>query len=338
MTSDPRTIEDIGEFGFIRSINKDCIFRSENVICGIGDDCAVIGSSGNKALLVTTDMLVENVHFILDRIPPQHLGEKSIAVNLSDIAAMGGVPLHAFVSIAIPHSFPVSLLDALYNGMKAICQEHGVNVLGGDTSSSPAGLFISVTVIGEVSRDNILYRKGASRGDKIYVCGLLGRSAAGLAILKGDVAADEAEWNGLVEAHTRPRPMVREGRLIAGSGLASAMIDVSDGLAADLGHICEQSGVGAEVEEHKLPISADLRSFGETYGVDTVNLALSGGEDYCLLVTVPSENAAAFVRQMHKENVSELVEIGKIISGAGVYCIGRDGRKRRVSRGGFHHF
>jgi len=332
------TIEDLGEFGFISSIAEGCLNKPEGVVQGIGDDCAVIGPFGEKVLLVTTDLLVEKVHFILNRISPEHLGEKSIAVNLSDIAAMGGNPLHVLVSIAIPPSFPVPVLDALYDGMKSICREYSVNILGGDTSSSPAGLFINIMAVGEAHSDRVLYRRGASPGDRIYVCGTVGDSAAGLKILKGEIPVDEEDWARLIEAHTRPRPRVREGRLIGESGLASAMIDVSDGLVADLGHICDQSGVGAEIEESRLPISEELTSFSRRYDLDPVEMALTGGEDYCLLVTVPQKDCERFEELLNKNGVRGVFEVGRIVAGTAVQCIRTDGKKRELSRTGFDHF
>ena len=174
------TIEDIGEFGFIQSISNGCINNPAEVVQGIGDDCAVIGPFGEKALLVTADLLVENVHFILDRMLPEQVGEKAVNVNLSDIAAMGGLPRHVIVSIAIPRLFPAQVLDSIYNGIKHACQQGAVNILGGDTSSSPGGLFINITAIGEAQMDKVVYRRGASAGDRIYVCVRLGESLAGL--------------------------------------------------------------------------------------------------------------------------------------------------------------
>ncbi|HDG98118.1 MAG TPA: thiamine-phosphate kinase [Desulfobacterales bacterium] len=334
----PKTIEDLGEFGFIRSIANNCINNPEGVIQGIGDDCAVIGPFGEKVLLVTTDLLAESIHFLLDRIPPEHIGEKAIAVNLSDIAAMGGVPRHAFVSIALPLSFPVDVANALYKGIKGVCKRYGVNILGGDTSASPAGLFINIVVTGEAHKDKVVYRKGASIGEIVYVCGTLGESVAGLKILKGEIPARETQWPSLILAHTRPRPLVEEGSIIGTSGLASAMIDVSDGLVADLEHICEQSGVGAEIREELIPLSGELARLGERYHVDVMEYALMGGEDYCLLAAVPPDNAVQFEGLLEEKTGKRPTAIGKITRGSGVRFIGRDGKQRSLAKGGYDHF
>ena len=334
----PQTIKDLGEFGFIRSITNGCINNNEEVIQGIGDDCAVIGPFGDKVLLITTDLLAEDIHFILDKIPPEHIGEKAIAVNLSDIAAMGGRPRHAFVSIAIPPSFPIAALNALYKGMKEICKRFGVNILGGDTSASSTDLFINIAVTGVANKDKVLYRKGASVGDILYVCGTLGASMAGLKILKGEMPASESHWPPLVLAHTRPQPLVAEGIVIGSSGLASAMIDVSDGLVADLGHICEQSGVGAEIHEESLPLPEALISLAQQYHLDPIDFALMGGEDYCLLVSVPDGNARQFEQILVREAGTRPVAIGRITKATGVRCIRADGRERPLSRGGYEHF
>ncbi|RLB20384.1 MAG: thiamine-phosphate kinase [Deltaproteobacteria bacterium] len=338
MERDLETIEDLGEFEFIRSISQGCIHGPEGILQGIGDDCAVIGPFGDKVLLVTTDLLVENVHFILDRTPARHLGEKAVAVNLSDIAAMGGVPRHLFVSLAIPHSFPLRILNALYEGMKEVCRAYGVNLLGGDTSASLAGLFINVAVIGEAMTDQVLYRKGASPGDSIYVTGPLGEAAAGLKILKGQIEAGLADWPSLIKALTRPRPQVEEGRIIAKSGLASAMIDLSDGLVADLGHICEASDSGAEILEECLPLSNTLISFAKKYNQDPIGLCLWGGEDYQLLITVPAANGPAFERMFKEKGCGPVYKIGKITEGRRIRCVRPDGTERVLHGVGFDHF
>ncbi len=336
--NESRTVEDLGEFGFIKSIASGCINRLDGVVYGIGDDCAVIGPFGDRVLLVTTDLLIENVHFILDRIPPEHIGEKSIAVNLSDIAAMGGLPRHTFVSIAVPRLFPARVLNGIYGGIKSACKAYGVNLLGGDTSSSPGGLFINVTAIGETNKDSVMYRRGARVGDRIYVCGTLGGSVAGLKILKGEIPAAPEQWPSLVLMHTRPRALIKEGLTIGSCGMATAMIDISDGLVADLGHVCEESKVGAEVQEDSLPISEDLLSLGKQYHVDVTEYALTGGEDYALLVTVPPESAREFEKLLEQKTGAKPTDIGEITAGSDVKCMTPAGRQRHLETRGFNHF
>ena len=240
---------EIGEFGFIESIKKECITSWEKVIKGIGDDCAVFGPFSGRFLLFTTDMLVEDIHFLKDGITPYQLGWKAVAVNLSDIAAMGGSPRAMLISIGIPVERNVESIQDLYRGMKDICEQYGVNIIGGDTVASPDRLIINVSLIGDAKEDEILYRSGAGPGDKIYVTGNTGDSYAGLKILRHEISCPQSVVEHFTRAHNRPEPLVEAGRIIATSHLASAMIDTSDGLLSDLGHICTESGVGADMAQ-----------------------------------------------------------------------------------------
>jgi len=330
-------MQDIGEFGFIRSILDDCQFSPSKPVRGIGDDCAVIGPYDGKVLLVTTDLLLEDVHFILEKISPEHLGEKALSVNLSDIAAMGGVPLHAFVSIAVPKHMSVEILHAVYSGMKAGCKRYGVNILGGDTSASPDRLMINVAVIGEAPEKEVLYRSGAGPGDGIYVTGTLGDSAAGLKLIQGEMKATEHVASVLTAAHNRPVPFLEAGRMISASGLASAMIDLSDGLASDLAHICESSAVGARISQTSLPLSEELRSLGEIK-FDPYDLAISGGEDYRLLVTVPEKNIGPFVKIFEKGKPCPIFHIGEITENEGIEIMRPDKTIECLDLKGFDHF
>lgn len=331
-------MEGIGEFEFIRSIKEGCLLSPEDLIMGIGDDCAVIGPFGDKVLLVTTDLLVENIHFILEDINPEHLGQKAVAVNLSDVAAMGGNARHAFVSLAIPQSMTVAVIHALYRGIKSICSDYKVNIVGGDTSASAGGLMISVTVIGESPEKEVLYRSGAGLGDLIYVTGTLGDSAAGLKVIKQEVTAPVGLAVALKKAHNLPFPFLDAGRTAAESGLASAMIDLSDGLLSDLRHICESSGVGALLYSGALPLSKELLALAEINNFDPYELALSGGEDYRLLITVPPENADSFQRQFERGKPCDLYYVGKITEGEGIKMIRPDGMEERLEVKGYDHF
>ena len=337
MTTEKGTIGEMGEFRFIRSIMDGCRFSGENILRGIGDDCAVIGPFGEKVLLVTTDLLVENVHFILEKIRLRDLGWKSAAVNLSDIAAMGGTARHLFLSLAIPRAMPVRTLHSLYQGIKEICRQYGVDILGGDTSASRGGLMISVTALGDAPPGEVLYRNGARPGDRIYVSGTLGDSAAGLKVIREEFSAPADASARLAEAHNLPVPCLAAGRLIARSRLASAMIDISDGLASDLGHVCEESGVGARVSLSAVPLSKELVSVCRQNGADPLDLAVSGGEDYRLLVTVPPKNGPAFERYLEKEDI-RFHEVGEITKGKGVVFISEDGARRTPDVSGFDHF
>ncbi len=330
-------LKDLGEFGLIRMIKENCHFGSSHFIKGIGDDCAVIGPYGEKVFLITTDLLIENIHFLSNKITPIELGHKAVTVNISDIAAMGGTPLHIFVSIACPPSYPVKSLESIFTGIKQACKKYRVNLLGGDTSASRTELFVNITVIGEAPKDKVLYRKGAKPGDLIYVTGELGDSAAGLAIIKGNVNASQDIALALINAHHKPTAHVGQGNIIAQSGLASAMIDISDGLVSDLGHICESSHVGAIIYETSIPLSRELRALATEAGIDPLHFALHGGEDYKLLVTVPQHNRMK-LENLFRKNNNEIFFVGEITEETHLKCIGLDGKKKPLRSKGFDHF
>jgi thiamine-monophosphate kinase len=328
-------LKDLGEFGFISRITDGCVTRSTGVILGIGDDCCVFRSSGDRVLLLTTDMLVEKVHFIAERIPPEKLGRKSLAVNLSDVAAMGGIPREAVVSLAVPSRIEISFLDALYLGMKSIAAEYEVNLLGGDTTSSPDYLVINIALTGEAREGEIIYRSGAQPGDRIFVTGFVGSSAAGLDLLLSGNPSESFER--LLKAHFDPRPHVHEGRLIAGSGLAHSLIDVSDGVASDLGHICEQSRIGAIIEEALIPTEPEFETYCERFGRDRLRLALHVGEDYVLLGTA-SEDATGQLKDALTSQSCALHAIGRITREPGLRLQRRDGRMEHLAARGWDHF
>jgi len=331
-------LSDIGEFGFIESIRKDCLTTLDEVIKGIGDDCAVFRSSGDRVLLLTTDMLVEDIHFVRDTITPHQLGGKAIAVNLSDIAAMGGRPLVALISVAIPAEREIEELQELYRGMKDICGRYRVDIVGGDTVASPDKLVINVSVVGDANEGQVLYRSGARPGDKIYLTGTVGDSSAGLRILRGKISAPGPLRDHFIKAHNEPQPLIETGGIIAQSRLATAMIDLSDGLISDLGHICEESGVGAFLFRDRIPLSSELEKVAGYAGFNPLELALSGGEDYALLATVPEKNAKKF-EQVCKENGSwPLFLIGDIQEEGGIRMMTADGSVEKLRPKGFDHF
>jgi thiamine-monophosphate kinase len=334
---DPK-IKDIGEFEFIRSIKDGCHFFPEKLIKGIGDDCAVIGPYEEEVFLITTDLLVEDVHFILGKIRPEHLGQKAVAVNFSDIAAMGGKALHLFFSLAIPESMRLESLYDIYRGIKAICKQYQVNILGGDTSMSPDRLVINITVIGKAPEKEVLYRSGARPGDAIFVTGTLGDSAAGLKLIKEEASAPEHLASTLKAAHDLPVPFLEAGRIIAQSRLASAMIDLSDGLVSDLRHICEASGVSAILSYEDLPLSKELKGLAEFNKFDPHELALSGGEDYKLLITVPQGNSGPFQEVFEKGTPCHVYRVGEIAEGKGIKMVRPDGMEEQLQASGFDHF
>ena len=324
-------LAEIGEFGLIKAISQ-IADKGPGVVMGIGDDAAVLRPSAGKVLLVTTDLLLEGVHFQLEFTDPYRLGRKALAVNLSDIAACGGTPTAFLVSLAIPPEAEKAAVQALYKGMMEQAHLYGVSLIGGDTSGGK-GWMISITLIGEAEERNVVYRNGAKPGDRIFVTGTLGDSALGLKMLKKG-----AKQGYLIERHLTPAPRVREGREIAFRGLATAMIDISDGLIADLGHILEASRVGAEIRLSQLPLSEEYRKEVKGYSADPYILALTGGEDYELLFTSPPTKEQA-VAKLAKEIGTPITMIGEIVAVAqGVTIYTEDGKEYPIAQRGHDHF
>jgi thiamine-monophosphate kinase len=331
-------LTELGEFAFIDRITPGCqAADASRVLRGIGDDAAVIDAGGDL-LLVTTDMLIERVHFLRGTISYRQLGSKALAVNLSDIAAMGGVPHEAFISIAIPPTVSVEELDELYDGMKELARSTGVNVLGGDTTGSKADLCLNLVVTGSVPRGEVLCRTGARVGDRILVSGTLGDSAGGLVVLLEGPTVPSAVAEPLLRAHYEPELYLAEARLLAASGAAHAAIDLSDGLASDLRHVCRGSGVGAIVDAPSLPLSAALRALCDATGHDILRLALGGGEDYRLLATVDPGRVAELQAAVAARTGRTLFDIGGIVPGDTIRLRQADGSCRPLEVTGFDHF
>lgn len=324
-------LRELGEFGLIERI-AGRVPRKPGVKIGIGDDAAAIEPTAGFLSLFTTDMLVEGVHFNLSLCDPATLGRKSLSVNLSDIAAMGGIPRHFLLSLAIPVDVPVEFLDAFIEGALERGEQFGVTLIGGDTSSSPAGLIISVTVIGEQSPDLIVRRGVARPGDLIYVTGTLGDAALGLALLK----AGERDGTAIAR-QLDPFPRVREGMKLAEGGIPSAMIDISDGLLADLGHILDHSGTGARLYLEKLPISGEYREKQLLFKDEFFLFPLSGGEDYELLFTAPPGKVPA-LQSIFAETGTATTVIGEITPYPGLSVLTPSGIEYSPQHKGYNHF
>jgi thiamine-monophosphate kinase len=289
-------VNQLGEFGLIEHLTKNHILRNPSSIKGVGDDAAVI-RNGDLATVVSTDFLIEGIHFDLAYTPLKHLGYKAVAVNVSDIAAMNAVCKQITVSIAFSNRFSVEALNELYEGIYAACAKYGVDVVGGDTTSAPKGLFISITAIGQAAEADIVYRNGAKPGDILCVTGYLGSAFLGLQILEREkqvyiaapLAQPELEGHEhVVGALLKPEARVDMIKRFKEFGLKpTAMMDVSDGLASEIFHICKQSGTGAVVEEDQIPIHKDAYELAAmTFQIDPTVCAMNGGEDYELLFTV----------------------------------------------------
>ena len=287
-------IAELGEFGLIDHLTKDLKPQNASTLYGVGDDCAVLDYSGkDKEVLVTTDMLMEGVHFDLTYVPLKHLGYKSAMVNISDIYAMNGTPRQMTVSVALSKRFSVEDMEDFYAGIVLACQRHNVDLVGGDTTSSLTGLAISITCIGEAEKGKAVYRNGAGQNDLICVSGNLGAAYMGLQLLEREKAVfnstphdpsepfspDFAGKEYLLERQLKP-----EAR---GDIQPTAMMDISDGLSSELIHICKQSGTGCSVYQERIPIDYQTAVMAEELNMDVYTCALNGGEDYELLFTVP---------------------------------------------------
>jgi thiamine-monophosphate kinase len=332
------SLKTIGEFGFIKRISRGCLIRPERIIKAIGDDAAAFTTEPGLISLVTTDLLVERIHFLRKAISGFDLGYKSLAVNLSDIAAMGGTAHEAFVSIAIPEDCPLEYLEAVYDGMKDLAARFEVNILGGDTTSSKADLIINVAVHGTVLKEEMLCRDAADPGDIIFSTGYLGDSKAGLHLILNNIPADSDELRNLLHAHNLPAPHLEEGRFLAQQPAVKAAIDTSDGLSSDLGHIVEESGLGATLYSDQLPVSDALNLFCSQFNVDPVEYALSGGEDYTLLCTVSPEEAMAVAEEFNKRFNRPLFRVGEMTAAREMKMQYPDGSSKSFAPSGWDHF
>ena len=285
----------LGEFGLINHLSKDFELKNETSIFGIGDDCAVI-DVGHHFQLLTTDMLIEGVHFDLTYTPLKHLGYKSVVVNLSDIYAMNGLPRQITVSIALSNRFPLEAVEELYEGIRLACTAYNVDLVGGDTTSSTSGLCLSITAVGEVAKDKIVYRSGAKEHDLIVVSGDLGSAYLGLQILNREkqvfvsdskMQPDLQNKDYILQRQLKPEARKDVIDLFKSKAIIpTSMIDISDGLSSELLHLCANSNVGCAIYEQKIPIDYMAISTAEEFNISAATCALNGGEDYELLFTI----------------------------------------------------
>lgn len=333
-------IAEIGEFSLIERVQRLVAIERPDIVVGIGDDVAVLGEEGDDLLLATVDSQVEEVHFLRARITPAQLGRRALAINVSDIAAMGGRPLYALVSLVLPNDLELAWVEDLYRGLRAEADRCGVALIGGNMARSPGGICIDVTVLGRVRREQLLLRSGARPGDQILVTGQLGDSAAGLRLLREAAPAPVApEHAALLERHLTPTPRLREAGIIAQARRATAMIDVSDGLSSDIGHICARSGVGVRLWAARLPISAAARAIAGAAGVLPWQMALSGGEDYELCFTAPPAAADELAAAIVRETGTPVTVVGEIVPvEEGRRLVLPDGTEVALEARGWEHF
>lgn len=335
-------LSDLGEFGFIKHLTKNIEIKNPSTIKAVGDDAAVISSEGDE-ILVSTDLLLEGIHFDLSYTPLKHLGYKAAVINFSDIAAMNGVPEQITVSIAISNRFSLEAIEELYDGIKSACKKYKVDLVGGDTSSSVSGLFISVTVIGRANKETIAYRSGANVNDLVFVSGDLGAAYMGLLLLKRenqvfranpDIQPKLTGHDYILERQLKPEARTDIVKLLKALGVKpTAMIDISDGLASEILHICDASKKACAIYEDKIPIDAATVAMAEEFNIDPTIAALSGGEDYELLFTI-GQNDYEKVKE-----IKEITVIGHITEAhAGAKLISRSGSPVPLTAQGWDAF
>jgi len=330
------------EFELIHTIQRRYGRGNPSTVCGIGDDAAVVAPPKGSHIVLTTDLLAEGIHFDLRTASLNDIGYKAAIANLSDIAAMGAKPEHLLVAIAVPASYSKSRILRLYRGLMEACGPYRVSLIGGDTSASSHGLFLSLTITGTLPTGTALLRSGARVGDLIYVTGTLGDALAGLRLLSNHPQTvrrlGNADRRFLITRHRRPVAHCRFGQLLSKHRLASAAMDLSDGLSGDIRHLCAQSHVGAEIDATALPLSPALRAYAKAAKTDPVALALQGGEDYELLFTVPPSKTLSLNR-LAKHPGRRLTCIGVITSKtSGLRLRGRSGKLGRLPATSYVHF
>jgi len=343
-----KTRSTVHEFELIHALRKQHNLRTPSVIRGIGDDAAVITSKAGQWTVVTTDLLTEGIHFDLRTATMADIGFRAAAANLSDIAAMGGTPQYLLVAVAIPHAGSSRHVHQLYRGMMAACRPHRIRLIGGDTSASRSGWFISLTLMGMVPPHTALFRSGAKIGDSLYVTGTIGDALAGLKLLNEPPARGTrpsrvatlsvGHRQFLIGRHLRPTARVAVGQWLNTHGFATSAIDISDGLSGDLRHICEESHVGVELDLGALPLSKACRAYAASRKLDPIDLAQTGGEDYELLFTV-SPWQRPRLEQSAVERGFDLTCIGKIRPHRfGLQALSPQGQRHPLAHTSYEHF
>lgn len=335
---DPRGLEFAGEEGILRYLEKrHGRSRDKGVPLGIGDDGAEVVVPGGK-ILATTDLMVEGVHFRLPETSPEDLGFKLAAVNVSDIAAMGGIPLYALLSMSLPPALDFDFVRRLSRGLKRAGRKYGMTLVGGDTTASSGGIFLNLALLGRPAGPRPLTRSGARPGDGIYVTGHLGASVLGLAALAlGEKKREPSHMRGVIRKHVRPDPPAAWGAALARRGLCTAAIDISDGLSTDLGRLCRESSAGAEILTADLPVSRGTGRAASDLGRSAVEAALHGGEEYELLFTVEPSKAGA-VKRLARRMKIRVTPVGSVTAGRRILRVGPAGDRSPLKPAGWRHF
>jgi thiamine-monophosphate kinase len=325
-----------GEFKLITRLTQG-LTESSDVALGIGDDCAVLDLGGDALLLATCDSQVEGVHFTMHTTSPEQIGRKALAVNLSDIAAMGGEPRYALVSLILPPQLPLAVIDGIYTGLRQEAERYATAIVGGNIAGTGKAeqLIIDITLLGTVARGHVLARSGARAGDVLCVTGAPGSSAAGLHTLLHPDQHYPADALELVrQRHCMPQARVHEGQVLScfGPSVVTAALDISDGLSGDLEHLCERSNVGARIDLSRLPLSSEICNIAKSIAYDPVCWAMHGGEDYELLFTVTSGQEHAVIEAIQTATGTPVTVIGTILHREeGMKQVYPDGRVEKLS-------
>lgn len=341
----PRTIH---EFSLIAELQRRYGRRAPSIIRGIGDDTAIVRSPSGSWSLLTTDLLTEGIHFDCRSASFVEIGYRAAVANLSDIAAMGGTPQYLLIALAVPRRGSGAQVHQLYRGLMAACRPYGVRLIGGDTSESAGGWFLSIVLIGTVAPQRALLRKGAKAGDLLYVTGTLGDSTLGLSLLTDTTShhrrahrtrvLSRAHKQFLIRRHLHPTARVREGQWLSTERLATAAIDLSDGLSGDLRHLCNESRVGVTIDLSAIPLSPACRAYARSRGLDPVAVALEGGEDYELLFTVAPRDQKRLERAAKRRGF-RITKIGTIRpAGLGRRATSPGKASRPLSVTSYEHF
>jgi len=330
----------LGEFGLINHITKNFSIQQESTIKAIGDDAAVLDFKSKKAV-VSTDLLVEGVHFDLSYMPLKHLGYKAIVVNVSDICAMNAVPAQVTVSIAVSNRFPLEAIEELYEGIRLACDFYKVDLIGGDTTSSTTGLLISVTALGEATEDEITYRSGAQENDLLVVSGDIGSAYMGLQVLEREKQVflvnpqnqpNLEDYSYIIERQLKPEARNDIKDLLQKLDVKpTSMIDVSDGISSEIMHICKASNVGCNLYEDKLPLDPQLINVCEEFNLDSTTIAINGGEDYELLFTVSMNDFEKIKGNPHLSIIGHMTEEKE-----GIHLITRENTKLPLKARGWN--
>jgi thiamine-monophosphate kinase len=342
--SDNRTeLNELGEFGLIEKLTHDLELKNESSLLGVGDDAAVFSISDEEVGLISTDMLVEGVHFNLMYMPLKHLGYKAVAVNVSDICAMNGIAEQITVSLAVSNRFPLEALEELYDGIKLACKTYQVDLVGGDTTSSRSGLILSITALGRAKKEKVAYRSGAKEHDLLVVSGDLGGAFIGLQVLEREKEVFEAnpeiqpDLDGhdyIIQRQLKPEARKDIVNFLNELGvIPTSMIDISDGLASEILHLCKASKTGCFVYDEKIPIDGATSLAAIDFNLDPVTCALNGGEDYELLFTIKQDDYEKIKGNPHMTVIGHMTDASD-----GIYYIDKNGSAVTLQAQGWKHF